>query len=76
MFYLNSTLNFGIPLVLVFQLEDYCKVGRLLTGLTSQQKGIIDGIRIKHLYDLMQGQGLVYCFYLINLSITEFNIEC
>ena len=33
--YLNSTLNFGIPPVLVF----YYKVDRLLTGLTSQQKG-------------------------------------
>ena len=39
MFYLNSTLNFGIPLVLVFQLEVYCKVDRLLIGLTAQQKG-------------------------------------
>ena len=39
MFYLNSTLNFGIPPVLVFQLEVYYKVDRLLTGLTSQQKG-------------------------------------
>ena len=38
-FYLNSTLNFGIPLVLVFQLEVYCKVDRLLTGLTAQQEG-------------------------------------
>ena len=39
MFYLNSTLNFGIPLVLVFQLEVYYKVDRLLTGLTAHQKG-------------------------------------
>ena len=39
MFYLNSTLNFEIPLVLVFQLEVYNKVVRLLTGLTAQQKG-------------------------------------
>ena len=39
MFYLNSTLNFGIPLVLVFQLEVYYKVDRLLTSLTAQQKG-------------------------------------
>ena len=39
MFYLNSTINFGIPLVLVFQLEVYCKVDRLLTGLTAQQEG-------------------------------------
>ena len=39
MFYLNSTLNFGIPLVLVFQLEVCCKVDRLLTGITAQQKG-------------------------------------
>ena len=34
MFYLNSTLNFGI-----FQVEVYYKVDRLLTGLTAQQKG-------------------------------------
>ena len=39
MFYLNSTLNFGIPPVLVFQLEVYYKVDRFLTGLTAQQKG-------------------------------------
>ena len=39
MFYLKSTLNFGIPTVLVFQLEVYYKVDRLLTGLTAQQKG-------------------------------------
>ena len=40
MFYLNSTLNFGIPPVLVFQLEDYYKVDRLLIGLTAQQKNL------------------------------------
>ena len=39
LFYLNSTLNFGIPTVLVFQLEVYYKVDRLLTGLTAQPKG-------------------------------------
>ena len=39
MFYLNSTLNFGIPPVLVFPLEVYYKVDRLLTGQTAQQKG-------------------------------------
>ena len=42
MFYLNSTLNFGIPPVLVFKLfklEVYYKVDRLLAGLTAQQKG-------------------------------------
>ena len=39
MFYLNSTLDFGIPTVLVFQLEVYYKVDRLLTGLTAQKKG-------------------------------------
>ena len=39
MFYLNSTLNFGIPPVFVFQLEVYYKVDRLLTGLTAQPKG-------------------------------------
>ena len=39
MFYLNSTLNFGIPPILVFQLEVYYKVDRLLTGLTAQPKG-------------------------------------
>ena len=36
MFYLNSTLNFGIPPVLLFHLEVYYKVDRLLTA---QQKG-------------------------------------
>ena len=36
MFYLNFTLNFGIPPELVFQLEVYYKVDRLLTA---QQKG-------------------------------------
>ena len=39
MFFLNSTLNFGILPVLVFQLEVYYKVDTLLTGLTAQQKG-------------------------------------
>ena len=34
MFYLNSTLNFGIPPVLVFQLDVFYKADRLLTGLT------------------------------------------
>ena len=38
MFYLNSTLNFETPPVLVFQLEVYCKVDRFLAGLTAQQK--------------------------------------
>ena len=38
MFYLNSTLHFGIPPVLIYQLEVYYKVDRLLTGLTAQQK--------------------------------------
>ena len=38
MFYLNSTLNFGIPPVFVFQLEVYYNVDRLLTGPTAQQK--------------------------------------
>ena len=37
MFYLNSTLYFGIPLVLVFQLEVDYKVDRLLTSPTAQQ---------------------------------------
>ena len=40
MVYLNSTLDFGILPVLVFQLEVYTKVDRLLTGLPAQQKGI------------------------------------
>ena len=39
LFYLNSTLNFGIPTALVFQLEVNYTVDRLLTGLTAQQKG-------------------------------------
>ena len=39
MFYLNSTINFGIPTVLVFQLQVYYNVDRLLTGLTAPPKG-------------------------------------
>ena len=39
LFYLNSTLNFGILAVFVFQLEVYYRADRLQTGLTSQQKG-------------------------------------
>ena len=39
MSYLNSTFNFGIPPVLVFWLEFYYKLDRLLTGLTAQPKG-------------------------------------
>ena len=39
LFYLNSTLNFGIPIVFLFQLEVYYKADRLLTGLSAQQKG-------------------------------------
>ena len=39
MFYLNSTLNFGILPLLVFQLVVYYKVDSLLTGLTAQQIG-------------------------------------
>ena len=37
MFYLNSNLNFGVLPVLVFQLEVYYKVDRLLTGLTAKK---------------------------------------
>ena len=36
---MNTTLNFKIQAALVFQLEVYYKVGRLLTGLTAQQIG-------------------------------------
>ena len=38
MFYLNSTLNFGIPPLLVFQLKVYYKADRLLTGLIAHQR--------------------------------------
>ena len=49
MFYLNSTLNFGIPPVLVFQLEVYYKADRLVMGLTAQKKEqLLDGIQIRH----------------------------
>ena len=37
--YLNPTLNFEIPAALVFQLEVYYTVDRLLTGPTAQQIG-------------------------------------
>ena len=55
MFYLNSTLNFEIPPVLVFQLEVYYKVDRLLAGLIAQQKGnyLMIFKQIKHLYSLL-----------------------
>ena len=50
MFYSNSTLNLGIPPILVFQLEVYYKVDGLLSGLSAQQKGTtVDCIQIKHL---------------------------
>ena len=39
MFYMNSTINFEIPPELVFQLEVYYKVDRLLNGQTAQPKG-------------------------------------
>ena len=41
--YLNSTINFGIPPVLVFQLEVSYKVDRLLTGLT---QGLVKGAKL------------------------------
>ena len=66
MFYLNSTLNFGIPPVLIFQLEFYYKVDRLLTAqpkgttarcysnksslLLNKQEQLLDCIQIKNLY--------------------------
>ena len=39
MFHLNTTLNFELLPQLLFQLEVYFKVHRLLTGLTAQQEG-------------------------------------
>ena len=36
-------------IVLVFQLEVYYKVDRLLTGLSAQKEQLLDGIQIKHL---------------------------
>ena len=46
LFYLNSTLNFGLPTVLVFQLEVYYKVDRLLTGLLLNKLAqLLDGIQ-------------------------------
>ena len=56
MFYLNFTLHFGIPPLLVFQLEVYYKVDRFLTGLTAQQ--LLDGIQIKHLYQELYAKSL------------------
>ena len=51
MFHLNTTLNFENPPLLVFQLEVYFKVGRLLTGqLLNKKEQLLDGIEIKHLY--------------------------
>ena len=50
MFYSNSNLNFGIPPVLVFKLEVYFKVDRLLTGLSSSKRNNCSMYQIKHLY--------------------------
>ena len=50
MFYLNTTLYFGIPPVLIFQLEVYYKLDRLLTGLSAKKEQLLDCIQIKHLY--------------------------
>ena len=51
LFYLNSTLNFGIPIVFVFQLEVYNKADGLLTGLTAQQKGTTALYSIQFLFE-------------------------
>ena len=51
LFYLNSALNFGIPTLLVYQLEVYYKVDRLQTGQTAQQKESTDqwnGIQVEN----------------------------
>ena len=66
---MNSTLNFGIPTVLVFQLEVYYKVDRLLTGLTAQ---LLDGIQIKHLYisKLMLSINLILILWILNETIS------
>ena len=48
--YYWTTLNFEIPIALVFKLEVYYKVDRLLTDLIAQQiEQLFDGIQIKHL---------------------------
>ena len=39
---MNTNLNFSIPVALVFQLEVYYKVDRLLIGLTAHQIGTTD----------------------------------
>ena len=49
MFYLNFTLNFGIPAVLAFQLEVYYKVDGLVLLLNKKEQ-LLNGVQIKHLY--------------------------
>ena len=68
MFYLNSTFNFGIPLVLVFQLEVYYKVDRdrLLTGLTAQQKGTTDQVN-----EIKTAQNIEYTIGFLNQHLQQ-----
>ena len=47
MFYLNSTLNFGIPAILVFQLEVYFKVDRIPDWSNCSTRRMLDGIQIQ-----------------------------
>ena len=70
MFYLNFTLHFGIPPLLVFQLEVYYKVDRFLTGLTAQQ--LLDGIQISGTLCKIFVR-VVYMFsnYLMNTLLVE-----
>ena len=44
MFYLNSTLTFGISTVLVFQLKVYYKVDRLLTKVLQKERYFVSEI--------------------------------
>jgi len=53
MIHLNTTLKYELLPLLLFQLEVYFKVHRLLTGLTAQKSVATNrcGIQIKHLYN-------------------------
>ena len=79
MFYLNSPLNFGIPPVLVFQLEVdykqrriYYKVDRLLTGLTAQQNfyhKICNTFTPIYLFIVMSQKRFILVLFMLSLSM-------
>ena len=68
MFYLNSTLNFGIPQVLVFQPKVYYKVDRLVLLLNKKEQ-LLDGVHIKHLYTKLSLFLVVYILIILFMYV-------